>query len=138
LKSVVLPAPLGPIRPTMAPLGTSKDTPSSATMPPKRTEMLLTLSRASPLAFGAARKTDCASMDGRRLPGSLPARHFSSAARGTFLLARLPTPECRIVGPPAGTILEPPARVQCEFRGRTWLWGRPIGATGARALDRCY
>src|SRR5260370_10906629 len=37
LNSVVLPAPLGPIRPTMVPSGTVKETESSATMPPKRT-----------------------------------------------------------------------------------------------------
>src|SRR5512139_3291397 len=37
LKSVVLPAPFGPIRPTMRPASTSKETLSSATMPPKRT-----------------------------------------------------------------------------------------------------
>src|SRR2546429_83195 len=37
LKSVVLPAPFGPIRPTMRPGATSKETPSRATMPPKRT-----------------------------------------------------------------------------------------------------
>ena len=38
LNSVVLPAPLGPIRPAIWPGKTSKLTPSSATMPPKRTE----------------------------------------------------------------------------------------------------
>src|SRR6185503_13089735 len=37
LKSVVLPAPFGPISPTIWPGATSKDTLSSATMPPKRT-----------------------------------------------------------------------------------------------------
>src|SRR5713226_7516993 len=37
LKSVVLPAPLGPIRPTTSPASTVKETRSSATTPPKRT-----------------------------------------------------------------------------------------------------
>src|SRR5439155_22282737 len=41
LNAVVFPAPFGPIRPTISPTATSSDTPSSATMPPKR---LLTLS----------------------------------------------------------------------------------------------
>jgi hypothetical protein len=35
LKSVVLPAPLGPMRPPMAPRGSAKDTPSTARWPPK-------------------------------------------------------------------------------------------------------
>src|SRR3954470_15380567 len=48
LKSVVLPAPLGPIRPTMRPGATSNDTPSSATMPPKRTATSCTRSSACP------------------------------------------------------------------------------------------
>src|SRR5205814_4032512 len=37
LKSVVLPAPFGPIRATSPPASTLKDTRSSATTPPKRT-----------------------------------------------------------------------------------------------------
>src|SRR2546428_623634 len=40
LKSVVLPAPFGPMRPTIAPSSTSKETASSARMPPKRTVRL--------------------------------------------------------------------------------------------------
>src|SRR5947208_3639269 len=48
LNSVVLPAPLGPIRPTMRPGATSKETPSSATMPPKRTATSCTRSSACP------------------------------------------------------------------------------------------
>ena len=36
LKSVVLPAPFGPIRPQIAPRATSKDTSSSAVTPPNR------------------------------------------------------------------------------------------------------
>src|SRR5258708_17116206 len=38
LNSVVLPAPLGPMTPTICPFWTSKLTPSSAAMPPKRTQ----------------------------------------------------------------------------------------------------
>src|SRR6516165_8612026 len=56
------------MRPTIFPCGTSNDTPSSATMPPKRTDTLRTLSSAPPLASGAAAWTDCATMDGRHLP----------------------------------------------------------------------
>ena len=44
LNSVVLPAPLGPIRPTILPASTSNETPSSATMPPKRTPTFCTRS----------------------------------------------------------------------------------------------
>ncbi len=49
LNSVVLPAPFGPIRPQMSPRRTSKLTPSSATMPPKRTVTPRTLSKGSAL-----------------------------------------------------------------------------------------
>jgi hypothetical protein len=50
LNSVVLPAPLGPIRPTMWPCGTEKETLSSAVMPPKRTLTPSTRSRSARLA----------------------------------------------------------------------------------------
>src|ERR1700734_3389409 len=46
LKSVVLPAPFGPIRPQIAPRGTSKETSSSAVTPPKRIVTPWTASRA--------------------------------------------------------------------------------------------
>ena len=36
VEEVVLPAPFGPIRPATTPRSTSKETPSSATMPPNR------------------------------------------------------------------------------------------------------
>ena len=36
LKAVVLPAPFGPISPETMPFATSKETPSRATIPPKR------------------------------------------------------------------------------------------------------
>ena len=36
LNAVVLPAPFGPISPEIWPASTSKETPSRATMPPKR------------------------------------------------------------------------------------------------------
>jgi hypothetical protein len=36
LKAVVFPAPFGPIRPTISPGSAVKETPSSATIPPKR------------------------------------------------------------------------------------------------------
>ena len=36
LNAVVFPAPFGPISPEICPSSTSNDTPSSATMPPKR------------------------------------------------------------------------------------------------------
>ena len=38
LKSVVFPAPFGPIRPWISPTATSRSTASSAWRPPKRTE----------------------------------------------------------------------------------------------------
>src|ERR1700722_697432 len=46
LKSVVLPAPLGPIKPQIAPRSTSKETPSSAVTPPNRIVTPWTASRA--------------------------------------------------------------------------------------------
>ena len=42
LNAVVLPAPFGPISPEICPASTSNDTPSRATMPPKRSVMSLT------------------------------------------------------------------------------------------------
>ena len=42
LNSVVLPAPLGPISPTIEPGSRSNDTPASAITPPNRTERSLT------------------------------------------------------------------------------------------------
>src|ERR1700722_12438636 len=46
LKSVVLPAPLGPIKPQIAPRATSKETSSSAVTPPNRIVTPWTASRA--------------------------------------------------------------------------------------------
>src|SRR2546430_936480 len=46
LKRVVLPAPLGPISPTICPFSTSRETSSIATMPPKRRVTLRTESSA--------------------------------------------------------------------------------------------
>ncbi len=48
LKSVVLPAPFGPIRPTIWPGSTSSETSSIATIPPKRRVTLRTESSAMP------------------------------------------------------------------------------------------
>jgi hypothetical protein len=47
LNAVVLPAPFGPIRPTVSPGSTSNETPSSATMPPKRRVTFSTVSSAT-------------------------------------------------------------------------------------------
>ena len=44
LKKVVLPAPLGPIKPTIDPFGTCKPTESKACTPPKRLETSVTSS----------------------------------------------------------------------------------------------
>src|SRR5438876_4600040 len=46
LKSVVLPAPFGPISPTISPASTSSDTSSTATMPPNRFVTFCTVSSA--------------------------------------------------------------------------------------------
>src|SRR5918994_6277079 len=46
LNAVVLPAPFGPIRPEIWPSSTENDTPSSATIPPKRRVTSRTSSRA--------------------------------------------------------------------------------------------
>src|SRR4249920_659890 len=46
LNAVVLPAPFGPMRPEMCPSSTSKETPSRATMPPKRSVTSRTSRRA--------------------------------------------------------------------------------------------
>src|SRR5512144_2201561 len=47
LKTVVLPAPFGPIKAVMVPFATSKDRSSTATRPPKRMERCSTRSRGS-------------------------------------------------------------------------------------------
>src|SRR5262249_38752754 len=61
---VVLPAPLGPIRPAICPVSTSKETPSRATMPPKRTETSHTLNspRAGLAPAGVVRNRVCATI----------------------------------------------------------------------------
>ena len=45
LNIVVLPAPFGPMKPTMWPAATENETRSSATMPPKRTDTFSTSSK---------------------------------------------------------------------------------------------
>ena len=50
LNSVVLPAPLGPISPTMWPGAMSKETSSRATIPPKRIETFRTDRISAPTA----------------------------------------------------------------------------------------
>src|SRR5690606_26512056 len=62
LKRVVLPAPLGPIRPRMSPWATRNDTASTAFRPPKRRLVPSTVSM-SGMAASA------------RLPHALPQRH---------------------------------------------------------------
>jgi hypothetical protein len=66
LKSVVLPAPFGPIRPQIAPRATSKETSRSAVTPPNRIVTPSTTNRAevcesapsARLAFASARSMD--------------------------------------------------------------------------------
>src|SRR5207249_8085083 len=48
LNAVVLPAPFGPMSPDICPFSTSNETPSRATMPPKRSVTLSTASNAIP------------------------------------------------------------------------------------------
>src|SRR5688500_2412041 len=55
LKSVVLPAPLGPIRPKISPCATESETSSSAVNPPKRFVMPRTSSNASAGDIGTFR-----------------------------------------------------------------------------------
>ena len=55
LNAVVLPAPFGPISPTISPASAVKETASSATMPPKRFETLSTSRRGkSAIPYGEA------------------------------------------------------------------------------------
>src|SRR5258705_10995033 len=53
LKSVVLPEPLGPMRPRISPSRTSKDTPFSAVKPPKCLVRLVTVSMGTDAGPGA-------------------------------------------------------------------------------------
>ena len=55
LNSVVLPAPFGPIRPVTSPGSAERLTPSSATLPPKRTVTSRTSSDGAPASDAAAR-----------------------------------------------------------------------------------
>ncbi len=69
LNSVVLPDPLGPIRPQISPRPTSNDTPFSAITPPKRSMTLRTLSRGDDAAAGIRRARQAAA------GGSTPGLH---------------------------------------------------------------
>src|SRR5699024_8761401 len=52
LKSVVLPAPLGPIRPVISPLGAFIEAPFRARLPPKVTSMSSASSMVAPISAG--------------------------------------------------------------------------------------
>src|SRR5215469_7358777 len=81
LNMVVFPAPLGPIRPRIAPSETSKDTPSRATIPPNRmlTPRMESRAFAMPVSLSAAgppsrRSCTAIALRGRaRLPRCCPA-----------------------------------------------------------------
>src|SRR3546814_17839731 len=60
LNSVVLPAPLGPIRPVTCPAATSRSTSRTALWPPKRTLAPRTSRRAMSGSFDPARPIPCA------------------------------------------------------------------------------
>ena len=82
LKSVVLPAPLGPMRPVMAPASASKETSSRARRPPKltvtsRTSRALT-SIASTVSRPRARSTSasCSSVSGASRPAHSSGQRF--------------------------------------------------------------
>src|SRR5215471_9358575 len=59
------------MRPTIWPGATSKETPSSATMPPKRTDTARTLNRAPGLPSATVRNAACATMTDAKLPPKL-------------------------------------------------------------------
>src|SRR5258705_1560917 len=100
----------------MRPGATSKETPSSATMPPKRTDTLRTLSSA-PAALGsdAARTCACATMDGRLLPVSCCLRRV--AAPGPCRTMS----DCRTDGP--GDIGVSAQAGPVGFLAQVDLWG---------------
>src|SRR5262249_19049255 len=112
LNMVVFPAPLGPIRPRMAPSETSKDTPSRATIPPNRmlTPRIESRGLAMPVSLSAAG----------------PPSRRSCNATGLRGLARL-----RRSGPAAETVArhgdQHPAGAMADQAG----WRLVVGAEGA-------
>src|SRR3954452_11012813 len=73
LKKVVLPAPLGPIRLTMLPVGTLKSTSLQATRPPNSLRTLRAISRSPFSLMGHHRLTDGHPLLGRSELDSPPA-----------------------------------------------------------------
>src|SRR5882672_8563278 len=80
LKSVVLPAPFGPLTPTIRPCGTSQESPDRAVSPPKDLVTSLNCSRGlfMPRAFGTSSAQ--ADLD-RECPGAGPAARRSEERR---------------------------------------------------------
>src|SRR5215472_1178092 len=82
LNMVVFPAPLGPIRPRMAPSETSKDTPSRATIPPNRmlTPRIESRGLAMPVSLSAAGPPSRRSCNATGLRGLARLRRSGPAA----------------------------------------------------------
>src|ERR1700726_4015153 len=80
LKSVVLPAPFGPMTPTIRPCDTSQQSPDSAVIPPK--DLLTLLNRSNGLFMPCAFETSSAETGfGPECPGAGPAARRSGAHR---------------------------------------------------------
>ena len=103
LKSVVLPAPFGPIRPQMAPAATSKETSCSAVTPPNRIVNPLTASkgqeRRSALSLTPAALASASSID-VSLPAS-PGRSTPAADCSLDVSGKLVT--CFVIRPLVAT-----------------------------------
>src|SRR5215831_12989007 len=82
------------MRPAIWPDATSNDTPSNATMPPKRTDTARTLNRASALLSAVARNAACATMTDATLPPNSSSPYHRCCWWAATAAA------CPIVGPP--------------------------------------
>ena len=89
LKSVVLPAPLGPMMPRISPLRTSNETFCSARSPPKRTDTSFTASRIGAPLSGAAplARTNVAASSASASSVAAPRRR----ARRAWIHGRMPS-----------------------------------------------
>src|ERR1051326_5469215 len=112
LNSVLLPAPLGPIKPQVWPSSTSKETPSSAVIPPK----LIEISRID--------------RSGNE-PGSAPTRLFAAVENGPegYPALAIPFGELRLGQHEVGCLAAIP--------GNAWqLHARAVALQAAHRLDK--
>src|SRR5262249_9245894 len=119
------------MRPTIRPGATSKETPSSATMPPNRTDTARTLNRAPGLPSATVRNAACATMTDAKLPPQTrPNRYRWWAAAPPVRLSDRHLMEWAKDGP-EGFARRPTYASGLRL---AWSWGDPNGIGPAQAI----